>query len=79
MSRATPGNAKHKKTRRAAAAEVQPMTPFMTADQMRRQDRQVRMLEDAVAAQKRRAHVWPAMAKLTIVPATPAHANPEDD
>lgn len=55
------------------------MTPFMTADQMRRQDRQVRMLEDAVAAQKRRAHVWPAMAKLTIVPATPAHANPEDD
>jgi len=45
-----------------------PDAPPMTADQMRRQDRQVKMLQEAVDAQERRVHAW-LQAPLTVVPA----------
>lgn len=44
-----------------------PDAPPMTADQMRRQDRQVKMLQEAVDAQERRVRAW-VQSALTIVP-----------
>lgn len=66
--------------RTAPRPEPHPDAPVMTADQMRRQDRCVRQLQEAVDAQARRDRAW-LKAGLTVVPAKRAtrRAEPEAD